>query len=180
MTRALRLFAALLALITLSIPATAAFAEVRATFHSFNGSMPFGRFPHTFVSFAGTLDGTGERVQENFGWSAKNISPAILSGPVYGIILVEKDKWLTKTNRHFTITLSDAQYRTLRAEVERFRTAPGKYYSLDERNCIHFVGRLAELAGLRVDYPPEMLRKPRQWLNRIGDLNPALGAKKFG
>ncbi len=176
MTRFLRLFAALLALVT----ASAAMAEVRVTFHSFNGSMPFGRFPHAFVSFDGTLDATGERVHENFGWSAKNISPAVLSGPVYGVILVEKDKWLTQTNRHFTIALSDAQYRTLRAEVEAFRTAPGKHYSLENRNCIHFVGRMAELLGLKVDYPREMMRKPRQWLNRIGDLNPQVGAKKFG
>jgi hypothetical protein len=176
MVRFVRFLAALLALVT----ATAAAAEVRVTFHSFNGSMPFGRFPHAFVAFDGTLDATGEQVKENFGWSAKNISPAVLSGPVYGVILVEKDKWLTKTNRHFTVTLTDAQYRTLRAEVERFRTAPGKYYSLDDRNCIHFVGRMAEILGLKVDYPPEMLRKPRQWLNYIGNLNPKLGAKKFG
>lgn len=174
-----RLFRYLVALLAL-VSATAAMAEVRVTFHSFNGSMPFGRFPHAFVAFDGTLDGTGERVKENFGWSARTISPAVLSGPVYGVILVEKDKWLTRTNRHFTVTLTDAQYRRLRAEVESFRNAPGKYYSLDDRNCIHFVGRMAELVGLKVDYPREMMRKPREWLNRIGDLNPQLGAKKFG
>lgn len=176
MVRFLRFIAALLALVT----ATAAAAEVRVTFHSFNGSMPFGRFPHAFVAFDGTLEATGERVKENFGWSAKNISPAVLQGPVYGVVLVEKDKWLTKTNRHFTISLTDAQYRLLRAEVEAFRTAPGKHYSLETRNCIHFVGRMAELLGLKVAYPPAMMRKPRQWLNHIGDLNPRLGATKFG
>lgn len=176
MTRFFRFFTALLALVA----ATAAAAEVRVTFHSFNGSMPFGRFPHAFVAFDGTLDATGEPVKENFGWSAKTISPAVLSGPVYGIILIEKDKWLTKTNRHFTIPLTDAQYRTLRAEVEAFRTHPGKYYSLEDRNCIHFVGRMAELLGLKVEYPDDMMRKPRSWLNHIGDLNPQLGAKKFG
>ncbi len=174
-----RLFRYLVALLAL-VSATAAMAEVRVTFHSFNGSMPFGRFPHAFVAFDGTLEGTGERVKENFGWSARTISPAVLSGPVYGVILVEKDKWLTRTNRHFTITLTDAQYRRLRAEVESFRNAPGKYYSLDDRNCIHFVGRMGELLGLKVDYPKSMLRKPREWLNHIGDLNPQLGAKKFG
>lgn len=176
MGRFLRFLLALLALVT----ASTAMAEVRVTFHSFNGSMPFGRFPHAFVAFDGTLDATGERVHENFGWSAKTISPAVLAGPVYGVILIEKDKWLTKTNRHFTIALSDAEYRTLRAEVERFRTAPGKYYSLEDRNCIHFVGRMAELLGLKVEYPDSMMRKPRSWLNHIGALNPKLGAKKFG
>ena len=176
MGRFLRLLAALLALVT----ASAALAEVRVTFHSFNGSMPFGRFPHAFVAFDGTLDATGQRVHENFGWSAKHLSPAILNGPVYGTILIEKEKYLTKTNSHFTIPLTDAQYHLLRAEVEAFRTHPGKYYSLEDRNCIHFVGRMAELLGLKVDYPREMLRKPRQWLNHIGDMNPQLNAKHFG
>lgn len=176
MGRIFRLLAALLALVA----AAAASAEVRVTFHSFNGSMPFGRFPHAFVSFDGTLDGTGERVHENFGWSAKTISPAILTGPVYGVVLIEKDKWLTRTNSHFTVALTDTQYHRLRAEVEAFRTHPGKYYSLDERNCIHFVGRMAELIGLRVDYPKDLLRKPREWLNRVGTLNPQLHAKTFG
>lgn len=176
MGRILRMFAALLALVS----AAAAQAEVRVTFHSFNGSMPFGRFPHTFVAFDGTLDGTGERIHENFGWSAKTLSPAILAGPVYGTILIEKEKWLTKTNSHFTISLTDAQYHRLRTEVEAFRTHPGKYYSLENRNCIHFVGRMAELLGLKVDYPDTMLRKPREWLNHIGTLNPQLKARKFG
>ena len=176
MGRFFRILAALIALAT----AGAAAAHVTATFHSFNGSMPFGRFPHAFVAFDGTLDGTGERVHENFGWSAKTLSPAILAGPVYGDVLVEKEKYLTKTNSHFTIVLSDAQYHKLRAEVEVFRTHPGKYYDLEKRNCIHFVGRLAELLGLKVDYPPEMLRKPREWLNHIGDMNPQLHAKHFG
>jgi len=137
MIRLVRLFAALLALVT----ASAAMAEVRVTFHSFNGSTLFGRFPHTFISFDGTLDGTGQKVHENFGWTAKTLSPAVLSGPVYGDILVEKDKWLTKTNRHFTIPLTDAQYRRLRGEEEAFRTALGKHYSLEYRNCIHLFGR---------------------------------------
>ena len=176
MIRALRFLAVLLAFVTAGV----AMAEVRVTFHSFNGSMPFGRFPHAFVAFDGTLEATGQPVHENFGWSAKTISPAVLSGPVYGVILVEKDKWLTRTNRHFTVTLSDAQYRLLRAEVEAFRTHPGKYYSLETRNCIHFVGRMAQLLGLKVDYPPRMMRKPREWLNHIGDLNPTLNARKFG
>ena len=176
MGRFFRIIAALIALAT----ASAAAAHVTVTFHSFNGSMPFGRFPHAFVAFDGTLDGTGERVHENFGWSAKKLTPAILQGPVYGVVLVEKEKYLTKTNRHFTVPLTDAEYHKLRAEVEIFRTHTGKYYDLEKRNCIHFVGRMAEVLGLKVDYPPAMLRKPREWLNRIGDMNPQLHATHFG
>ena len=90
--------------------------------------------------------------------------------------MAEKPRYIRTTNRHFTITVSDATYRRMKQEVTAWRDAPGKYYDLDTRNCIHFVGRMAELAGLRVDYPRDMLRKPKQWLNRVTQLNPQLGA----
>jgi hypothetical protein len=36
------------------------------------------------------------------------------------------------------------------------------------------------MAGLRVDYPKALLRKPRAWLNHISALNPQLHAKAIG
>ena len=152
-----------------------AFAEVKVSFHSFSGSF-FGRYPHAFVVFDGTLDGTGERIDENYGFSARSAGPAVLLGPVAHGMYSEKARYIRTTNRHFTITVSDATYRRMKQEVAAWRDAPGKYYDLDTRNCIHFVGRIAELAGLRVDYPRDMLRKPKAWLNHITMLNPQLGA----
>ena len=153
-------------------------ADVRLSFHSFNGSALVGRYPHTFISMEGELaDGTP--VKENYGFSAKNISPAILTGPVKHIIMTEKDKWLTKTNRHFTVTIDDAKYWQVRKEVARWRDAPGKYYDLGSRNCIHFVGAIAQLVGAKIDYPKELMRKPRGWLNRVVERNPQLGGKTF-
>ena len=149
-------------------------AEVNITFHSFNGSVVAGRYPHTFVSMVGTLaDGT--KVKENFGFSAKKSTIAVLNGPVEHTILVEKDKWLTRTNRHFTMTIPDEKYRQVRAMVEAWRNAPGKYYDLDTRNCIHFVGEIGRIVGLKVEYPEDMLRRPKKWLNHITSLNPGLG-----
>lgn len=173
MTRILALILSLVAL-GWSLPAAAA---VTMSFHSFNGSVFFGRYPHTFVVLRGTLDSTGAQVKKNFGFTAKNVSTKILSGPVEHKIVVEPEKYVTSTNRHFTVTLSDAQYRQVVAEMEAWRDAPGKYYSLDDRNCIHFVGKMAEIAGLKVDYPKKMLRKPKKWLNYLIGLNPKLGAK---
>lgn len=155
----------------------AALAQVRVEFHSFNGSFFGSRFPHTFVVFEGTLDATGEPVHSNYGFSAKTVSPAVLAGPVKHVVYSEKEKYVKSTNVHFTIAVSDATYRRMMQEVIAWRDAPGKYYDLDTRNCIHFVGRLAELAGLKVDYPHALLRKPKAWLNHIGDLNPQLGAR---
>jgi hypothetical protein len=173
----LSLFLFCIGLVAFAQPAE---AKVEVSFHSFNGSVLFGRYPHTFVVFEGTLEDTGARVDENFGFTAKSVGPAILSGPVAHAIWVEEAKWIGKTNRHFTLTVDDDTYRKLRAEVEAWRNAPGKYYDLDTRNCIHFVGKLAQIAGLKVDFPKKMLRKPRAWLNHITALNPQLGAKPIG
>jgi len=170
-----RIFRTLILMITFAWASMAA-AEVNITFHSFNGSVFAGRYPHTFVSMEGTLD-DGTTVKENFGFSAKKTTIAVLNGPVEHTILVEKDKWLTKTNRHFTMTVSDGKYREVRAMVEAWRNAPGKYYDLDTRNCIHFVGEIGKILGLKVDYPADMLRRPKKWLNHITSLNPGLGAK---
>ncbi|GMN14964.1 hypothetical protein [Altererythrobacter sp. MTPC7] len=168
-----KLFLALLALAW----SNAAFAEVKMHFHSFNGSVFFGRYPHTFIVLEGTLDETGQQVNENYGFTAKRTTPAILTGPVEHDILIEEEKYIGSTNRHFTVTLTDAQYREVKALKDRWKNAPGKYYDLDTRNCIHFVGEMAKIAGLKVGYPKKMLRKPKQWLNYIGTLNPELGAK---
>lgn len=172
MRRILSIFLAILSLGW----APQAFAQVELSFHSFNGSVLFGRYPHTFIVMQGTLEETGEKVNENYGFTAKNVSPAILNGPVYHDISIEKPKYLKKTNVHFTIPISDAQYRQIVAEVSKWRNQPGKYYDLDTRNCIHFVGEIGKIVGLKVTYPEDMLRRPKKWLNHITGLNPQLGA----
>lgn len=159
--------------IALGLPVPAA-AQVLLSFQSFNGSMFGGRFPHTFVVLQGTLEATGAKIDENYGYSAKDVSPAILAGPVKAIMMTEKPKYVTSTNRHFTVPISDATYWAIRDEVTKW---PSRPYRLDHNNCIHFVGRVAELAGITVDYPKALIRKPKAWLNHIAAMNPQLGAK---
>ena len=101
----------------------------------------------------------------------------MLLGPVAHGIYSENERHIRSTNRHFSIAISDQTYQRMKAEVIAWRDAPGKFYDLDTRNCIHFVGRLAALAGLAVDYPRAMLRKPKAWLNHLTALNPQLGAR---
>ena len=174
MLKSLKLIVALIALTW----SGTAFAEVRMHFHSFDGSVLFGRYPHAFVVLEGTLD-NGTRVDENFGFTAKKTTTAILDGPVEHTIMTETDKSIRSTNRHFTVTLTDAEYARVKREVAAWKNAPGKFYDLDRRNCIHFVGRMAQLAGLKVTYPASMLRRPKQWLNHVSKLNPRLGAKQI-
>ena len=175
---ALRALAGLLASALLLL-ASPALAQVTIHFHSFNGSVLFGRFPHTFVVFEGTLDATGERIEENFGFGAASVTAAASGGPARHVIYSEEARQIPRTNRHFSLPLTDAQYRTLRAEVEVWRNQPGRYYELDRRNCIHFVARLAQLLGLRADVPQDLVRRPRAWLNQVVRLNPQVGGREF-
>lgn len=158
--------------------ATPALAEVNVHFQSFNGSVLWGRYPHTFVVFEGTLE-DGTRVNENFGFSARSSAQAITSGPAEHMIITEDEDTIPDTNRHFTVTVSPAQYRRMRAEVLRWRNHPGRFYDLDENNCIHFVSRMAEMVGLRTDVPSQYLRRPKAWLNYITRRNPQLGASEI-
>ena len=170
-----RLILIVAALVAWTVPAH---AEVKVHFHSFSGSF-FGRYPHAFVVFEGKLDDTGEVIKENYGFSAKTAGPNVLLGPTAHIVMTEKPKYIRTTNRHFTLTVSDATYRRMKAEVIAWRDAPGKFYDLDERNCIHFVARIAELGGVTVDFPEDLLRKPKEWFNHIAQLNPQLHARIF-
>jgi len=77
------------------------------------------------------------------------------------------------------VAVDDAKYHDSRREVFRWRDAPGKYYDLDTRNCIHFVGAIAEMVGVKVDYPEKMLRRPKAWLNHVTAMNPQLGAAQI-
>jgi hypothetical protein len=166
---------ALLILLAALLPQPA-LARVMLEFHSFNGTLG-GRYPHAFIVLDGTLDGTGEKVHQNFGYTARSITPAILMGNVSSEIYVEKESYVRSTNVHFKVPLSDAQYRAIIAEVKVWGSEPGRGYNLATHNCIHFVARIAQLVGLQAPVPAEMVRKPKHWLNYIAGLNPQLGAR---
>lgn len=155
---------------------SAAFADVQIHFHSFNGSVVWGRYPHAFIVLEGTLE-DGTRVDENYGFSARKATPSVLMGPVEHMLLSETPKTVRRTNRHFSITLSDADYVKVMKLIRSWHDMPGKFYDLDNRNCIHFVGEIARLTGLRVEYPAQMGRRPKKWLNHIARINPQLKAR---
>jgi hypothetical protein len=174
-----RLLVSLLSLLLCLSPISAS-AQVVLAFHSFNGTYFGGRYPHAFVVLEGTLEADGRRVHENYGYSTSAGALAALNGLVPGIIQTEKEKYLTATNRHFAVPISDAQYHAIVAEVTAWKDAPGqKRYSLDARNCLHFVARIAELVGIPAPVPKEMVRRPKKWLNYVTRLNPQLGAREI-
>ncbi len=165
-----RYFALLFAIIASLHPASAQ-AEVTATFYSHD----FGdHFPHALVKLKGTVDSTGEAVDTNYGFTAVNTTPAILWGPVKGMIESKDAKYIADSNAHFTISLTDAQYAQLMALVEQWRTIPGKSYILNSRNCVHFAMEAAALLGLQVNRKSKFFKKPKSFLLEVKALNPGL------
>ena len=152
------------------IPASAQ-AEVVATFYSHD----FGdHFPHAFVKLKGTVDATGQAVDTNFGFTAVNVSPAILMGSVKGMIETKDTKYVAASDPHFSVKLSDAEYGRFIAFVDKWRNLPGKSYNLGARNCVHFAMEAAALLGLSVNRKSRFFKKPKIFLREVMGLNNGL------
>ncbi|HST35798.1 MAG TPA: hypothetical protein VLK25_04120 [Allosphingosinicella sp.] len=170
MRRLRTLVLALLALLViLPVPA---WASIEVAFYS--REMGGNNFPHAFVTLKGTVDGTGEVIDTSWGFTAKTLTPAILWGSVAGEVLVEGERQIARSDRQFALVLTDERYGAVMAVVERWRTRRQPSYNLNRRNCIHFVAEIAEAAGLTVDYPRELMRRPRSYLQHVRTLNPQL------
>ncbi|MEO1044332.1 MAG: hypothetical protein AAFX04_02710 [Pseudomonadota bacterium] len=151
--------------------ASAAQAAVTITFYSHD----FGsRFPHAFVVLQGTVDETGEVVNTNYGFTAVNVSPGILFGSVKGKIETSKAKYIAKSDPHFSMVLSDMQYRAVIAKMVEWRDRPQKSYNLNKRNCVHFVGEVATLLGLQINPKTKYWKKPKSFLREVRKLNPGV------
>ena len=163
----LRVLAAALALSLAAAPAAAA---VEITFHS----KDFGTtIPQAFVVLRGTVDSTGEPVDANYGFTVRHlIGPSVLFGRVEGTIESVGKGFVEHSNRHFNLTLSDAQYREVLDLVERWRALPQPSYSLDRRNCVSFVAEIATLLGLEAE-TRGLMRRPHAFLDRVRERNSA-------
>ena len=156
----------------LSVAAMApARAEVVATFYSHD----FGdHFPHAFFTLKGKIDSSGEELDTNFGFTAVSVSPAILLGSVKGMIETKEAKYVDKSNKHFSLKLSDDQYAKLTAHVEKWRNLPGKSYNLGKQNCVHFVMEAIVLLGFQVNRESKFFKKPKSFVLEVMQLNPML------
>jgi len=161
---------ALLAAALLALAATPGWAAVSITFYSKELG---ASFPHAFVILEGTLDRGGPRIEEDYGFTAKTISPAILWGKVAGEVITDHSVGYVKgSDRHFTVTLSDSEYDRVMATVARWRSTRQPSYDLDKHNCVHFVAELAAAIGMTPD-TRKLMKKPRSFLENLTAQNRA-------
>lgn len=147
-------------------------ANVDVTFYSHD----FGdNFPHAFFTMKGTLD-DGQMIDTSHGFTAVKISPAILWKSVTGAVQTPDDKYIDKSNPHFTVTINDEDYAKLMAVVEKWENIEQKSYSLKKRNCVHFASDVIAALGYRFNADSQYWRKPKSFMLEILDLNPTLEA----
>ena len=142
----------------------AARAEVEIAFHSKDFA---STFPHAFVRLTGTVDSTGETIDVNYGFTPQRLSLKILSGPVHGVIQTVTPAYVARSDRHFSLKLNEAQYRTVLGLVESWRNAPQPSYYLDGRNCVTFIQHVAMSLGLTAPDAPRLMKKPKSYLRLL-------------
>jgi hypothetical protein len=174
MKSAMRNLVVFLSVLLMTAQSGAARAEVIVGFYSYDLDLGLvTHFPHAFVTLTGTK-ADGVAIDENIGFTAKSVSPAILMGSVKGMMEVKGPKYIGESDRQFEVRITDAQYLGIKAIAEKWRAMEGKSYHIDKRNCIHFVGEIAAYLGLQVDLNKKLIRKPRAFLQRVLVLNPVL------
>lgn len=143
-------------------------AAVRITFLS----KEFGAsFPHAYVALEGVLDRSGERIDANYGFTAVQVSPAVLMGSVKGEVMSVEPAYIRKSDRHFTLTLTDEEFDRVMATVERWRSLKQPSYNLNRQNCVFFVAEVAAALGMKADTPPALMKKPRSYLEMLSRAN---------
>jgi hypothetical protein len=162
--------AGLVALLFMASFSVAARAEVTVTFYSHD----FGKnFPHAFfVAKGATAD--GKPVDTAFGFTAVNVTPGILFGSVKGHVKAPPPEYIASSNPHFTVKIDDGKYQKLMAVVQKWQAIPQKSYSLNKRNCVHFINDVIKTLDLKTNLKTANWKKPRSFMEEVMKLNPFL------
>lgn len=148
----------------------AARAEVAVTFYSHD----FGKnFPHAFFVAKGETS-DGKKVDTAFGFTAVNVSPTILFGSVNGHVKAPSADYIASSNPHFTVKVDDRKYRELMGVVQKWQAIPQKSYSLNKRNCVHFINDAIKTLDLKTNLKTANWKKPRSFMEEVMRLNPFL------
>lgn len=159
----------LLAAGTLLALASAASAEVTLTFYSHHfGTYGLGvTFPHAYVRLSGTTKADAKPVNANYGFTAQTISPSIMWEPVEGFVISMPDDYMAISQPHLSLPISDEQYRSVIAIVDRWRKYPQPSYNLNSKNCVTFVREIAIALRLPASNDVKFIRSPREFLEDL-------------
>lgn len=161
---------ALLLALLLALAPACAWAAVELAFYSHEFDARRGRYPHAFVTLTGAPDAGGRRVDANYGFTARRVTPAILTSPVEGMLHSADRAYIGRSQRRYALILSDRQYAAVRARLVAWRRE-GDTYDLNRRNCVHFVREIARAAGLAVREDAAFIKQPSAFLQDLARRN---------
>jgi hypothetical protein len=130
------------------------------------------QFPHGFIVLHGMTD-AGVLVDANYGFTATDVTPAIMFGPVDGAIIGAKPSYIADARSHLSLTISDDHYEAVMALIAAWRDAPQPSYNLNGHNCMTFVKETAIAAGLHVSDAPRFMGEPSDFLDDVAVRNAA-------
>jgi hypothetical protein len=164
--------------LALALPGAAS-AAVEIGFYSHE----FGKeFPHAFVVMKGELDATGEKVATNLGYSAIKVTPAILMKSVPGEVDVDiiPDEYVARSTEHFSLTISDEEYRAVMGVVAAWKARRQPSYNLNGANCVHFVSDILLALNMNGEPRKGLMKSPRSFLDKVtADSQPLIQAHVY-
>ena len=174
-----RLFA-FIALILTALSPLAARADVTVTFYSHDmEALGMRAFPHALFTVKGTLARGGAPIDANYGFTPLS-TDAALFGSTRGEVETKDAAYMARSRRHFSVTVPDATYDRLMAMVQAWNNRGDKGYNLSKANCVSFAGEAAAIVGLKVTFPPNLMKKPKAFLDMILANNATLFASRAG
>ena len=86
---------------------------------------------------------------------------------VEGYFISMPDDYIAMSQPHLSLPISDEQYRSVIAVVDRWRKYPQPSYTLDTRNCVTFVKEIALALQLPASNDAKFIRSPREFLEDL-------------
>lgn len=156
------------ALAILALAALPAQARVTITFWSYENG---GDFPHAFFTVHGTPERGGSPARYTYGFTPKTVTPMMLIGNTPGKVSNTPKSYLERGTPHFATQISDAQYDAVMSLAREWGDKGNNTYSLNRRNCVHFVAEAMRRSGLQVVEAKNLMKKPRSFTESIQKMN---------
>jgi hypothetical protein len=101
-------------------------------------------------------------------------------GSVRGKVEPLGEGYVRSSEAHFALVLSDAEFDEVIATIARYEAMRQPSYSLNRRNCVHFIAEIAAAAGMEATVPGNLTRRPGAFLASLIRTNRAWLAQRPG
>src|SRR5262249_44141362 len=84
-----------------------------------------------------------------------------------GAVVSMPDDYIAMSQPHLSLPISDEQYRSVLAVIDRWRKYPQPSYNLDTHNCVTFVREIAIALRLPASNNVKFIHSPKEFLEDL-------------